>query len=95
MKIISASRKYSVNRLQPNYELVESAWGSDTTDRHILQAYDFGSRYAFLFWELLSQGRFLENYASNFVRVVDQQFAIVKVPFDFQWHFNHGVMNSL
>jgi hypothetical protein len=92
---VESQLEASVRRLHPNYVLEERAWGSDTTDRHVLQAYEFGSRCAFLFWELLSQGRFPENYTSNFIRVVGQQFAIVKIPFEFQYHFNHGVMNSL
>jgi hypothetical protein len=81
-----------VGRFVPNYSPHGEQWESD---EEILKAYEFGSRCAFLFWELLSQGRFPENYTSDFRRVINQQHAIVKVPFNFQWHFNHGVMNSL
>jgi hypothetical protein len=55
-------------------------WGSDTTDKHVLQAYELGGRCAFLAWELIEKGRFPAEYLADA---------------EFRFHFNHGVMNSL
>jgi hypothetical protein len=69
-----------VKEMLPSYVMQEREWGSDTTDRHVLQAYELGSRWSFLAWELIEKGRFPAEY---FTRA------------EFQFHFNHGVMNSL
>jgi hypothetical protein len=69
-----------VKKFLTNYALQEREWGSDTTDRHILQAYELGSRWVFLAWQLIEEGRFPAEYFSSA---------------EFQFHFNHGVMNSL
>lgn len=76
----------------PNYIPQGRPWVSN---EEVLKAYEFGSRCAFLFWEKESQGRFPENYPSDFVTIRNQQFAFRLAPFNFQFHFNHGVMNSL
>lgn len=82
-----------VRRLVPNYVLQERPW---TANEEVLKAYEFGSRCAFLFWEKESHGRFPENYLSDFFKVIEnQQLTFRLVPFNFQFHFNHGVMNSL
>jgi hypothetical protein len=75
-------------KLLPNYSLTEQPWGTDTNDRHVLQAYEFGSRCAFLAWKLIKNGRLQPQY-------FDDAANPNSVPFQFQWHFNHGVMNSL
>jgi len=64
----------------------EGDWESD---EHIRGAYEFGSRCAFLFWELVEKGRMPEEYVSDFL-VKNNPFA-----YQFQLHLNHGVMNSL
>ena len=51
-----------VKRTLPNYVLQEREWGLDTTDRHILQAYELGSRWAFLAWQLIEDGRLPAEY---------------------------------
>ncbi len=77
----------------PDYSPSGTPWNSN---EEILKAYEFGSRCAFLFWKMVSQGRYPENYLSfAFATIQDQQYAIRLVPFNFQFHFNHGVMNSL
>jgi hypothetical protein len=77
-----------IKMLLPNYALTEQPWGTDTNDRHVLQAYEFGSRCAFLAWKLIENGRFQVQYFDNVV-------GLNTVPFQFQFHFNHGIMNSL
>ncbi len=86
-----------VRTLIPEYILTEREWGNDKTDRHVLQAYEFGSRCAFLAWKLIESERFPENYFSNaLVRQTESgNFIFKRVPFEFQAHFNHAVMNSL
>jgi hypothetical protein len=80
-------------KLLPEYVNNERVWDSP---EHILQAYELGSRCAFLTWELVESRRFPEEYFSSFyVGENDQRTVIRPVPFDFQMHFNHGVMNSL
>lgn len=68
--------------------LEEQQWGNDATDRHILLAYEYDSRCTFLSWELIERGRFSDRYFDN-------NTDLNSVPFQFQKHFNHGVMNSL
>lgn len=85
-----------VKEIIPDYVRQERDWGTDTTDRHILQAYELGSRWAFLAWELIESGRFPEDYFSRACIGLPQGgFRFEQVPSEFQFHFNHGVMNSL
>lgn len=81
-----------VRNLVPDYLPQGRPWESN---EEVLKAYEFGSRCAFLFWEKVKQGRLPENYLSNFLRIQDDQAAFSLIPFNFQFHFNHGVMNSL
>lgn len=81
-----------VRPLVPGYLPQGRIWESN---EEVLKAYEFGSRCAFLLWEKINQGRISENYVSNFVTIQNDQFAFRLVPFNFQFHFNHGVMNSL
>ena len=60
--IVESKLENEVKKLLPNYVKQERKWGSDTTDRHVLQAYEFGSRCAFLAWEQIENGRFPEDY---------------------------------
>jgi hypothetical protein len=77
----------------PSYVKKERKWDSP---QHILQAYEFGSRCAFLAQELIENKRFPEKYFSRFY-VGENEKGIVasQIPLEFQIHFNHGVMNSL
>lgn len=85
-----------VEKVLQDYVMQEREWGTDTTDRHILQAYELGSRCAFLIWELVENGRFSEEYFSRAcVGLPQGGFGFEQVPSEFQFHFNHGVMNSL
>ena len=85
-----------VKKLIQDYVKQERTWGLDTTDRHILQAYEFGSRCAFLAWELIENKRFPEEYFSDFYVGENEKGVIIKQPrFEFQFHLNHGAMNSL
>lgn len=85
-----------VRRTLPNYNVQEREWGTDTIDRHILQGYELGSRWAFLAWQLIEDGRFpVEYFSSACVGLPQGGFRFEQVPSEFQFHFNHGVMNSL
>ena len=77
-----------VQELMPNYVLTHQEWGNDANDKHILQAYELGARCAFLSWKLIESGRFDSHYFDNSMDLNSE-------PFQFQIHFNHGVMNSL
>jgi hypothetical protein len=91
---VESQLETQVKKILPTYVKQERIWDSDY---HTLQAYEFGSRCAFLAWELIEQGRFPQEYFSRFVigTTADGVFVGYKVPFEFQAHFNHGVMNSL
>ena len=85
-----------VKKLLPNYVRHERNWGSDTTETHVFQAYEFGSRCAFLAWEQIEKGRFPESYFAKASIVQGKSgFAAKRIPLEFQAHFNHGLMNSL
>ena len=85
-----------VRRLLPDYVIEEQQWGNDTTDRHVLQAYEFGSRCAFLCWRLIENGRLSDTYLANALAGTNDKGLIFRrIPLEFQEHFNHGVMNSL
>jgi hypothetical protein len=82
-----------VKKLLPSYVKKEREWDSP---HHILQAYEFGSRCAFLARELIENKRFPEEYFSRFCVGENEKGIIAKqIPLEFQTHFNHGVMNSL
>ena len=85
-----------VKKLLPNYVKQERNWGPDATDSHVLQAYEFGSRCAFLAWEQIENGRFPEDYFSQASILKTAKGVVAKrIPIEFQTHFNHGVINSL
>jgi hypothetical protein len=93
---VESKLENEVKKLLPNYVKQERNWGSDTTDRHVLQAYEFGSRCAFLAWEQIENGRFPESYFSQAsILQTKSGVAAKRTPLEFQTHFNHGVMNSL
>ena len=95
-EIVESKLENEIKKLLPNYVKQERNWGSDTTDRHVLQAYEFGSRCAFLAWEQIENGRFPEGYFSQ-ASILQSAGGVVakRIPMQFQAHFNHGVMNSL
>lgn len=82
-EVIKVLHKYGYKK-EPRFDI----WGGEN---HILQAYEFGSRCTFLIWDLIEKERIPQNYLSNFYREND----ILQIPFQFQQHFSHGLMNSL
>jgi hypothetical protein len=96
-KKVESQLETEVKKLLPSYINQERVWGLDTTDKHVLQAYEFGSRCAFLAMALIEGGRFPELYFSRAVNIPTQdgKLGVNVVPLEFQMHFNHGVMNSL
>lgn len=99
LKIVRKELKRKVKIFVPNYvpEKSERLWDAGKTPEYIYKAYEFGSRCAFLFWELVERGRFSKELASSFLHWHDStHFAIrYPIPFHFQFHFSHGIMNSL
>jgi len=94
--IVESELEIKVTKLLPNYVQQERNWSSDTTDRHVLQAYEFGSRCAFLAWEQIENGRFPESYFDQASILKSASGVVAKrIPIEFQTHFNHGVINSL
>jgi hypothetical protein len=98
-EIVEKELEREVKKVVADYVKKERIWDSP---EHILNAYEFGTRCAFLCWELIENKRFPEDYFSNFAEpqnVSEQDektvFALKRVPKEFQIHFNHGVMNSL
>jgi hypothetical protein len=95
-KIVESELEKEVNKLLPNYVQEERDWNFDVTDSHVLQAYEFGSRCAFLAWEEIENGRFPESYFEQASILKSPRGVVAKrIPLEFQTHFNHGVMNSL
>ena len=94
--IVESKLEKEIKKLLPNYVKQARNWGSDTTDRHVLQAYEFGSRCAFLAWQQIEKGRFPEEYFAQ-ASIVQGKAGVAakRTPLEFQTHFNHGVMNSL
>jgi len=94
--VVESELEIEVKKLLPNYVKQERNWVSDTTDRHVLLAYEFGSRCAFLAWEQIENGRFPESYFSQ-ASIVQTKSGVAakRIPLEFQAHFNHAVMNSL
>ena len=94
--IVESELENEVKKLLPNYVQEERNWISDATGSHVLQAYEFGSRCAFLAWEQIENGRFPEEYFAQASILTSARGVVAKrIPMEFQTHFNHGVMNSL
>jgi len=95
-EIVEKELENEVNKLLPNYAQEERDWDSDKVYSHILKAYEFGSRCAFLAWEEIENGRFPESYFDQASILKSVRGVVAKrIPLEFQTHFNHGVMNSL
>jgi hypothetical protein len=96
LKIVRKELENEVKKLIPNYVSEERLWDAGKNTEQVYRAYEFGSRCAFLAWTLIESGRFPEEYFSDFYMEENSKEIVVKqIPFEFQTHFNHGVMNSL
>ena len=98
LKTVRKELENEVKKLLPNYVLPpeDRLWDDGKNKEQVYRAYEFGSRCAFLAWELIENERFPEEYFSDFYIREDDEGTIVKqIPVKFQTHFNHGVMNSL
>ena len=95
-EIVESELEKKVGRLLPNFAQQERDWGFDIAESHVLKAYEFGSRCAFLAWEEIENGRFPESYFNQASILKSARGVVAKrVPLEFQTHFNHGVINSL
>jgi len=96
LEIIRKELENEVKKLLPNYVLEERLWDAGKSPEYVYKAYEFGSRCAFLFWEMVEKGRFPEEFASSYLQWTDStHFNLNPIPFNFQSCFAHGVMNSL
>jgi hypothetical protein len=95
-KSVESALQSQVEKLLPNYEQQERSWDSEAADSHVLKAYEFGARCAFLAWEQIENGRFPESYFDQASILKSASGVVAKrIPLEFQTHVNHGVMNSL
>lgn len=96
LKILRKELENEVKKLLPNYVLKERLWDDGKNAEQVYRAYEFGTRCAFLAWKLIESGRFPEEYFSDFfIEENEKETVAERIPFEFQTHFNHGVMNSL
>jgi hypothetical protein len=94
--LVESELENEVEKLLLDYVKPEKNWSSGIMDRHILHAYEFGSRCAFLAWEQIENGRFSEDYFAQASILKTAKGVVAKrIPMEFQTHFIHGVMNSL
>ena len=85
-----------VKNLLPTYAKQVRPWVSDTTEDHVLQAHEFGSRCAFFAWEQIENGRFPESYFAQASILKTQRGVVAKrIPLEFQTLFSHALINSL
>ena len=61
LPIIRTELTREVRRLLPNYVLQERLWDNGQSPESVYKAYEFGSRCAFLLWDLIDKGDFLRN----------------------------------
>lgn len=87
---------HEVTRLLPNYVFQERLWDNGQSPESVYKAYEFGSRCAFLLWDLVERGRFPDEFAGTYLRWTSATtFEVNPNVFNFLSCFNHGVMNSL
>jgi len=67
LETITKELKSEVKKLLPNYVLQERLWDAGKSPEYIYKAYEFGSRCAFLFWDMVEKGRFLEEFTSSYL----------------------------
>jgi hypothetical protein len=95
-EIVESELENEVKELLPDYVQQERSWVSDIAAGHVLQAYEFGSRCAFLAWEQIENGRFPESYFDQASILKSVSGVVAKrIPMEFQTLLTHSIMNSL
>lgn len=86
-----------VKKYLPNHVLQERLWDDGKSPDFVYKAYEFGSRCAFLSWELADKERFPDEFVSSFLKCDDGVHYEIndESRFNFQYFLNHGLMNSL
>lgn len=93
---IRAELTREARRLLPGYIFEERLWDNGQSPESVFKAYEFGSRCAFLLWDLIDNGRFPNEYGGTYLRWTSPTtFEINQNVFNFLSCFSHGVMNSL
>lgn len=98
LKIARKELEKEVKQFIQDYDAGKSErlWDAGKSPEYVYKAYEFGSRCAFLFWELVERGRFSEQLTSSFLKWIDQSNFVIDTPTaHFQFCFNHGLNNSL
>ena len=97
LKTVRKELENEVKKYLPTYVLPpDRLWDDGKNTEQVYRAYEFGSRCAFLAWKLIESGRFPEEYFSDFwLKENGKDVGAKKSPFEFQFHFTHGLINSL
>jgi len=96
LKIVRKELELEVKKFITNYVVEERLWDAGKSPEYIYKAYEFGSRCAFLFWDLVERNRFSEELTSSFLQWLDStRYTISPKLLNFQLCFSHGLMNSL
>lgn len=87
--------RHFVHNYKP--ETNERLWDGGANSEYVYKAYEFGTRCVFMFWELIENGRFSEEFTSNFLRQLEANRVGIENINAFNFHFcmGHGIMNSL
>lgn len=93
---IRAEINQEVRRVFPSYIFQERLWDNGQSPESVYKAYEFGSRCAFLFWDLIENGRIPTEFEGTYLRWPSPTTFDVNINiFNFLSCFNHGIMNSL
>ena len=88
---VESELQIEVEKFIPDFKLVKRSWNKECPESN-RRAYEFGSRCAFLLWDLIEKGRIKQSWVSDFWPVLTEKKL---VPLDFQQSVNHALWNSL
>lgn len=99
LKTVRMELENEVKRSIPDYSVKnnnERLWDEGKNSEQVYKAYELSSRLTFLAWNLIDSGRFsVEYFSSFFIGENNKEIVVKQIPFEFQFHFSHGLMNSL
>ena len=98
LKSVGEELENEVKHFIPEYSAMKNQrlWDDGKNSEQVYKAYELSSRLTFLTWKLIESGRFPEEYFSSFyIEENNKEIAVKRIPFEFQMHFSHGLMNSI